>query len=395
MVHFPSLLRAAGLAALFAGLPADGALAQDEPACRVCKGQGSLPCGKHGKFLAAEQTAAGTVFCSVAGECKACGGALAIDCVKCQNAPVEAALVERQRLVREWLQKRRAAVDDAVGHHDSLFLETPHVDLVCAVRPQTVGKEKLDTHALLHLYGTRIEALRTLYQQTLELTDADMPGRLRVYMWKEQHDQGVMGPRETGIGSDQAVGLKQMGPEFVYSMWQEPKSVPDDEALHRNIVHNVTHLLTSQVLPVQFLGNKGHGWIDEGLAHWFEDKVTGRCLNYCFEEVLIVPGADWKGGRWRTPVRTMVDDGKAIPFAALASLNTDQLKLEAHSFAFAFVDFLITSQGGARFRDFLRLVKKGTPTREVMQQVYGWNPLTIDEPFQQWVKATYPPVAKR
>jgi hypothetical protein len=276
-----------------------------------------------------------------------------------------------------------------------LHHETPHVDLVFSIKPQTVGKEKLDTHALMHLYGTRIEALRSLYQQQLEVTDKDMPGRLRIYLFKDAHDHGVIGPRETGFGNAGAAGLKQMGPEFVYSMWQDPRSMPDDEALHRNVVHHVTHLLTSQVLPVLFLGNKGHGWIDEGLAHWFEDKVTGRCLNYCFEEVLVLAGTDWKGGRWRTPVRVLVDGGKALPFASLSSLNTDQLTFEGHAFAFAYVDFLMTVHGGAKFRDMVRIVKRGKPVRDALQTVYGWNPLTIEEPFLQWVKATYPPVALR
>ena len=381
--------------AWLAALVACGLGAQTAPVCKTCKDQGSLPCTKHGKDLAQETPAGGTVFCSVAGECKACAGALAVDCAKCSNATVEQELAQRQKLVHDWLQARRKAVDDAVGNHTLLHHETPHVDLVFSIKPQTVGKEKLDTHELMHLYGKRIEALRSLYQQVFELADKDMPGRLRVYMFKEQHDHGVIGPRETGFGNPNASGLKQMGPEFVYSMWQDPRSMADDEALHRNIVHHVTHLLTSEVLPVQFLGNKGHGWIDEGLAHWFEDKVTGRCLNYCFEEVLTLAGTDWKGGRWRTPVRVLVDSGKAMSFAALSGQNTDQLSFEGHAFAFAYVDFLVTVKGGAKFRDMLRMVKGKTPIRDALQSVYGWNPLTIEEPFLQWVKATYPPVATR
>jgi len=380
------------LAWSIAAIAVSAAVAQDAPTCPACKNTGSVPCGKHGKDLALEQ-AAGTVFCSVVAECKVCAGALALDCEKCSHATTEAELARRQQLVREWLAARRTSVDRALGH-PVLHLETTHVDLACAVRAQAVGKEKLDTHALLHLYGTRIEALRTLFQETLHVGDRDMPGRLCVYMFRDAKDQGVIGPRETGLGSAAAIGLKQMGPRFVYSMWQEPRSVPDDEALHRNIVHHVTHLLTSQVLPVLFLGNKSAGWIDEGLAHWFEDKVTGRCLNYCFEEVLVVAGTDWKGGRWRTPVRNLVDAGKAPSFAKLASLNTDQLTFEDHALAFAYVDFLITAHGGEKFRDLLRHVKNLKPLRDGLQSIYGWNPLTIEEPFQKWVKLHYPPVAR-
>ena len=387
-----AIVRLAMVACLLAALSA-----QEPPAvppCTVCKSAGSIPCGKHGKDLAQELASAGTVFCSVVAECKACAGALATDCARCTNPPVEAELARRKQLAHDWLARRRKSVDDAVGHA-VLHLETTHVDLVCAVKPQMVGKEKLETHALMHLYGTRIEELRTLYQQQLELGDQDMPGRLRVYMFREEKDQGVIGPRETGFGNARAVGLKQMGPEFVYSMWQEPRSVPGDEALHRNLVHNVTHLLTSQVLPVLFLGNKSHGWIDEGLAHWFEDKVTGRCLNYCFEEILTTPGSDWKGGRWRTPVRVMVDEGKAPAFASVCTLNTDQLKFEDHAIAFAYVDFLITEHGGKKFRDLLRHVKSNKPLRDGLQELYGVNPLTIEEPFQKWVKVHNPPVAPR
>lgn len=369
--------------------------AQEPPPCKACDGRGTLPCGKHGKLLAQELPAAGTVFCSVAIECKVCSGALATDCGKCVAATAEQELAQRREMARTWLDKRRKAVDDVTGNHTLAHLETTHVDLVCSIKPLTVGKEKLDTHALMHLYASRIEALVADYRKVFELTEADMPGRLRVYLFRDARDHAVIGPRETGIGNAAAVGLKQMGPEFVYSMWQEPRSVPDDEALHRNVVHNVTHLLTSQALPVQFLGNKTHGWIDEGLAHWFEDRITGRCLNYCFEEVLVQPMADWKGGRWRTPVRQLVDAGKMPSFAQLASLNTDQLTFEGHAAAFAWVDFLVTVHGGPKFRDLVRLCKQGQPIREALSATYGKNPLTIEEPFRQWVKATYPPVATR
>lgn len=357
--------------------------------CRSCGNTGSHPCSKHGKELGPEADPS-VQRCSVAAECKACAGALAVECKQCRRADVEAALVERQRLVHEWLDQRRKHVDDAVGHRTLLHLETVHCDLVCGIKPLTVGKQKLDTHALLHLYGQRIEALRERFRTTLELVDADLPGRLRVYMFRDNKDHGIVGPRETGLGSSVSVGLKQMGPEFVYSMWQDPRSVATDEALHRNIVHNVTHLLLSQMSPMQWLGNRKHGWIDEGLAHWFEDQVTGRCMNYCYEEVLTLPGAGWKNGVWRGPVRKLLEDGTLTSFAALSTRNTDQLAFEEHAAAFAYVDFLLTAHGGARFRDLVRALKGGQATRDALQTIYQWNPITIEEPFQAWVRATYP-----
>jgi hypothetical protein len=66
-----------------------------------------------------------------------------------------------------------------------------------------------------------------------------------------------------------------------------------------------------------------------------------------------------------------------------------QICVVEHALCFAFVDFLLQSQGGAKFRDFLRLVKKETPTRDALQQAFGYTPLTIDEAFRQWVKEHY------
>jgi hypothetical protein len=91
----------------------------------------------------------------------------------------------------------------------------------------------------------------------------------------------------------------------------------------------------------------------------------------------------------------MVDEGKCKPFAELSILNTDQLDFEAHAVAFAYCDFLITGHGGAKFRDLIRLVKQDKPIRDALQTVYGWNPLTIDAPFQQWVKDNYSPLEPR
>ena len=388
------------LAFLIGLFVAAACLAQADPvvACRVCFNHGSTPCGKHGKLFDKEQPAAGTTYCSVVSDCKHCGGSLAIDCKTCKNVPVETELERRQKLAREWLSKRRAD-HDAITNNVPLFhLVTPHCDLVFSIRPTTIGKEKVDTHPLMHIYGQRIEALRDLFLKTLEVPDRDLPNRLRIFMFRDAQDHAIISPRVTDIGTTNSTGTKLMGTECVYSMWQDLRGQPDDEGLHRTLVHNTTHLLLSNMLPSQFLGNRKHGWIDEGTAHWFEDKVTGRCLNYCFEEIMINPGTHWKGGRWRAPVRKMVDDGKCKPFADLSILNTDQLDFEAHAVAFAYVDFLITAHGGAKFRDLIRLVKRTeplVPIRDALQTVYGWNPLTIDAPFQQWVKDNYSPLEPR
>ena len=247
------------------------------------------------------------------------------------------------------------------------------------IRLEGIGKvyttEELETHALMHLYAERIEALRTMFLTVFELPEADLPHRLLVFMFKDARDHNTIGPRVTGLGTQNSVGLKEMGPDkYAFSMWQDTRTIPDDEALHRNIVHMVSHLLLSQMKPALFLGNKKHGWVDEGVAHWFEDKVVGKCTNYCFEEILMQSPASFKGGRWRQAVRQFLDGGKHVAFAVLSDRNTDQLTFVEHTFAFAYVDFLLTDRGGARFRDFVRLLKNDKATRDAANKQMSEDP---------------------
>lgn len=385
------------LGALAAFLPAQDPPQEKPPvekdaptvACKMCENRGSHPCSKHGKLFELETAASGTVYCSVSAACKVCAGALETDCKTCRNTPVENEIERRRQLVHDWLQQRRKGLPEVEDRKELVHLATAHVDLSFSIKPTTVGRTKIDTHPLAHLYATRIEELRTLFLQTFEIPEEELTGKLQIYMFRDAQDHALVGPRVTGIGSSRSTGVKLMGVECIFSMWQDLRQMGDDEALHRNIVHNVTHLLLSNAKPEQFLGNRKAGWIDEGVAHWFEDKVTGRCMNFCFEEVLMQPGTGWKGGRWRAPVRRMVDANEGKSFAELSILNTDQLTLADHAWAFAYVDFLITSQGGAKFRELIKLAKRDQPMREALQAVYGYSPLSIDAPFRQWVKENY------
>jgi len=357
--------------------------------CKKCLTAATLPCARHGKLFEREQPAAGCAHCSAATECKTCGGVLMVDCTQCNGGEREVELRRRRQLAQDWLAARRQAIDALTAREPFLHFASPHYELAFSLNPATIGTEKVDSHARMHTHGERLEALRALFVRLLELTDADLPDRMTVVMSEQAADHAILGPRLTGLGTANSVGLKLMGPEYVYSMWSDQRSMPDDDAVHRNVVHNVTHLLLSQMKPALFLGNKQHGWIDEGVAHWFEDQVTGKCTNFCFGEILLQSPASFRGGRWRPVVRKAIDEGKPLAFAAVSAKNTDQLVYLEHAFAFAFVDFLLQAHGGAKFRDFLRLVKADQPTRDALPRIYGLTPLSFDGAFATWVKEHY------
>jgi hypothetical protein len=365
-------------------------VAQSTPTqCTACAGRAEIACKKHGKDGEIE---VGVVHCSVAADCKACGGTLRTDCRACVDAAVDASALARRALVQDWLRARRTSVDAlSDGKTPLLHAKTAHVDMTFSIRPLTVGRTRLDTHEAMHLYLRRVDELRTLFMKTFELTDEDFTARLQLFLFADAVDHQRISPHVAN-GGGTGISRKWMGVQAVLSLYHDQRTMPGDEGLHRSIVHNVTHLLLSNVTPEYWLGNRKSGWVDEGVAHWFEELVTGKCTNYCYEEVALTPGAGFKGGRWRVPIRRLVDGvgGKLRPFAELATKNTDQLDWQDHAHAFACVDFLIRTYGGKAFAGMVRDLKRDLATRDAIEKAFGLTMLTFDEAFAKYVKANYP-----
>ncbi len=371
---------------LVAWLAASPAVIAQDAGCRSCNGTGVRECPSHKGMLEQEKE---VTACSEAVKCKQCLGGLQRDCQGCANPVTDQATQARTKELAEWLAKRRKDIDAVAGGKELMHLRTEHLDLAFSVRPLTVGRIKMDTHPLMHLYAKRIAELRTLFMATFECTDRAFSARLQVYLFRDLIDHQRMAPRVTGQGSN-SNGVKLMGSECVFCSHHNLSSMPGDEELHRNVVHNVTHLLLSNAAPVRWLGNRKSGWIDEGVAHWFEDKVTGKCTNFCYEEVALQPGAGFKGGRWRVPLRKMVEAAKLGVFSRLSQLNTDELTFEDHAHAFACIDYLIAKHGGAKVKQLIDAVKRDKPVRDAFKEVLGVNLLGFDDELRAWIKVTYP-----
>lgn len=367
-------------------LSATGLAAAQDAGCPACAGAGSRDCQAHKALFEEEKRA---LVCSEAAKCKVCAGTLVRDCQSCGNSVSDASLLERQKAVATWLAARRKSVDEVTGGKEILHLRTKNLELAFSVRPLTVGRVKLETHALMHLYAKRIEDLRTLFSTTFGLTDKDFSATLQVYLFKDQLDHSKLAPRVTGQGAN-SNGVKLMGVEAVYCAHHNPQTIPGDEELHRNVVHNVTHLLLSNAQPANWIGNRKSGWVDEGVAHWFEDKLTGKCTNFCYEEVALQPGAGFKGGRWRVPVRKLVEAGKLGGFARLSTLNTDELTFEDHAHAFACVDWLLTTRSGPAFWKVVLQLKAGKAVRDALKEGCNVNVIAVDEELKAWIRANYP-----
>lgn len=365
------------------------------PTCRKCESTGVLACKDHrGPLLELEH---GVAACSVAIACRRCAGVLEIDCPACDRPDVAERLTARREELAAWLAERRAHVDRFCKADDIEHLRTEHVDLTFSFGGATVDKRKLDQHERMHLYGERIEAVRRRFMAVLELSDADFPEigpdsspRLDVNMFGDLRDMREMSPRLTGIGA-MGNNIKLTGGIPVWCVVDDPRGMKNDIDVHRVVVHNVTHLLLSNMLPARELGPTGEGWLDEGIAHWFEMEVDGRCSTYCVEEAVLMPGTNWKNGSYRVGIRQLADAGALLSFVEVYQKNSDDLDLPENAHAYAWVDYLMTTQGGPKLAEFARRLKRREPQRDAMKDLFGFGPLEMDAGFSDWVKLTYPP----
>jgi hypothetical protein len=172
----------------------------------------------------------------------------------------------------------------------------------------------------------------------------------------------------------------------------------DDTAMHANLVHNAVH---------NFLdGYRSYAydvpvWISEGIAHWFERRVSERFNSYCRDEGAAAdPPAKW---RWAPEVRRDVLAGKTKPLSELMQWRRyGEIEYDEHMMLWSRWDYLL-SLGPEKFAEFMLLVKGRVDekwmvdqsdlvgaSREALQKAYGLTPLSLDERWAAWVKANYP-----
>ena len=365
--------------------------------CPVCNHKGHFACKRHKKERELFEKS-GAIYDSVLAECKDCSGCFFKDCSKCDNQDVQARDDARRAKIKAWLDERRKTVDGLVDHK-LLHVQSRWHRITWDLKGMKVGRRKLSQYEHLHLFVKRLHEHRELYKKILKVSDRELPDVIDLYAWRDGRDQSLAAPKFTGMGSS-GVGVKLMGSQSVYSMHFQRSYIRSDADLHRHLVHNMTHLLTSQMTPANWIGRLKAGWVDAGLAHYFEFKLDEKCTTYCYQEVATNP--NFKGGKWLVPIRRMVASGRKLPsFPAIAKLNTDQLKPKEHAISFSYVHFLLEGDWKSKVQEanggqgrsmvvLIRALKAKKPIRQALKESYGLSPLNIEEVWKAWVLKTYP-----
>ena len=353
------------------------------PKCTSCKTTGKELCeDKHHKKVDCSLEGNAT-YCSEVHGCETCEGTGWVDCADCERPDVEEELETRRNDI-PGIRKVVEKYDDEMGFELHTIV-SENFELVWEIESMKVGRKRLDQHELMHLWIDRLEQVHADYVEVLQVKEGSFQQRVRVFVWWLPEDQKDGSLRFCKNGSES--GVKLLGLDPTYSVCGNKKAFKSDEFLHRNVVHNVAHLLMSHQNPMDWVGNKKGGWADAGLAHWFEDRYWERCDTYCYQEQN--SNVDFKGGKWKPAVRKMVRSGEYPAIGTVLSRNTDNLTLEEHAVSFSYVDFLI-NEDAKMFNLLLRRLRSKTPTRDALAEAFGYTPIQMEEAWAEWVKETYP-----
>jgi hypothetical protein len=373
-----------------------------QSACATCKGTGAVACKRCP--LVHERA---DVLCSVAFACAQCRGANRVSCPKCHHASSDKSILARRSLVRNWLESRRndllkAAENEKGRLRAAMHCRTPNLDLVFAPAKIESGPSS-DSHLLMHIYARRIEDTRRSFVETLGLKAADFPAlpvyvktvawpagrvlpspRLYVLVQQRASDHRRVCPNATGL-VHQGVGVKRLGDAMVYAMHHDVADLRDDAALHRNLAHNVVHLLLSNIVPTGWIGERGHGWLDGGLAHYFEARAGGGiCANSCYHERAQAP-LKFRRGKWLDAAKAMASDGTLPRIALVFGKDLADLTPEEHVVSFALVSYCISEHSGPHVGRLVREIKRGTAVTIALKNVFGFGVVELENKLRTWL----------
>lgn len=353
--------------------------------CRRCDHRGVVGCPRH---TAEERAAEAEVLhCSVAARCPECAGALLVDCPRCDGGPESALMAQRRADAAAWL-----AVEDpleALLRRPLARAETAHFRLIVDA-PESLrdGKKKVDGHGFLHLVARDLERVAALQDGHFGAKPSDRRSPARMWFWERRDDHAAVMLKY--LYSTSAGDFKLLGRDPVFSVWTaDPTFESSAPRLHALGIHNGAHMLLSNLFQELWIGDLGAGWLDEGAAHWTEEKVLGRSDNYCVDETGIpeggVPVVE------RAAVRERLRKGKEPVLPGLLRRQTGELTAEEHALAWSFYDW-IAAEHPAALAPLLRGCQEKRPAGELLPEALDLSLYAAEEAWRAWVSEHYPPL---
>jgi hypothetical protein len=308
----------------------------------------------------------------------------------------------------DWLEEVRLIDETASTKKPMVHVQTTHFRISTDVVKLTTAKKKsYKTHALAHLYARRFEEFYERYKAMFTIEDANNIKNVHsLILFGKQAPGFKVAPVYTGLSLKDARTVKRSGGashESTVVTWWDKAEFPKDQDMHRHQLHNLVHQLTSVYYDLRWFKpgeiglsplwlNDKYGWLDEGLAHWFEIDFDDRANTYCFREQDMT--SRWGSDDWRKNVYKAALGGDIPSFTEAALKPTQSLSAKEHQFAWSWVDFLM-ARDSAVMGKAMKMCKKESPTRDILRECWGLSPLALEEAWREWVLEEYAPTNKR
>lgn len=328
-------------------------------------------------------------------------------CSRCKTPSVqEAAQLEWDALATEknaWLAERQR-VEKLIDVDEIVYIETSHFVLTWNVPKVKADRKTLRMHDGAHLFARRLEEFYTDMRKITGIQHEDqMVKKHYLFCMDKGQEALAVGPPYAGLadsGTVKRAGGKDQ--DSVVVAWRSKSEFPTDDDFHRHLVHSSVHQITAAHRSLKWfeVGQMGlmppwlndeYGWLDAGLAHWFERRIEGEGETYCFREQ--EAGQRWGSSDWRRNVWKAVSAENWPSFAHTISKPTQSLTARDHQFAWSWVDYLMWRKASG-FAEAIKLAKLETPTREILPKVFQVSMLGFEDEWAEWVRSQYAPANK-
>ena len=320
---------------------------------------------------------------------------------KKEKAEAEYAAIEKAKL--EWLDERRK-VDEQIDS-EMAHVETTHFIVSWNVPKITTSKKKTyRPHDAAHLYARRMEELYAKYKKLTKTEDRQyMRTKHFFYVVEKEREALTLGPIYTGLSGRGTV--KRAGgvdKQSAVVMWRAKSEHPSDADFHRHWIHSAIHQFTSCYYDIKWFGvgekglsppwlNDKYGWLDAGLAHWFEWDFDGECSTFCIREQ--DSKARWRGGDWKKNIWKSVMAEDTPSFPEVITKPTQALTAREHQFVWSWVDFLMDKDHEA-MGTAMKIAKMDRPTRDMLKEAWGLTTFGFETQWAEWVQTEYAPSNK-
>jgi len=251
----------------------------------------------------------------------------------------------------------------------------------------------LDAHQRAHMYQIRVERIFSHFRALAgnEKPRLGMEGRYEIYLLDDTDQYRAFTETLLGRPFNPKCRVEREHVLEGYRRIVFATAAEINKGGERQLANAVAHHTGQDMVcgHNQYVRN-AWGWIDEGMAHYYERRGAFGVNCFCMQGQDIP--RDFERGDWRQRIRHLVYRKKEPSFGDFCEkTNPQDLAPDEHAFAWSYVDWLIATDP-ARFAKLLDLAKdparKGT-CADAVQEVFGVTPFALHERWRAYVLESY------